>query len=221
MRLSWIVDEQSTDEQRPSPDDASRSTPRASNRSRIVPSRFLANFLVSCTLFINSGTGSSTACTRLRARPVVFEAMARIFHLRVVLEIEDSPIEDTMPSHSAYARTRLSTQTMHSKLEVLGQCVPPPRHVLPGSGSVSESPPKFNHLFIRPLTTFSENSVLKFCSHRQTNQQRRKHNLLGGGNNIELFVIKVCEVDNLLHALYTGCGINTALTFRPGYRQRL
>ena len=136
MRLSWIVDEQSTDEQRPSPDDASRSTPRASNRSRIVPSRFLANFLVSCTLFINSGTGSRTACTRLRARLVVFEAKSQDFFIFESFSRSKTVLEDRMRSHSAYAKTRLSTLTMHSKLEVLGQCVPPPRHVLPGSGSV-------------------------------------------------------------------------------------
>jgi len=55
-------------------------------------------------------------------------------------------------------------------------------------------PPKFrpNHLFIGPMTTFPEN-FMQICSevfaqvaNRQTDKQRRKHNLLGRGNNWKL-----------------------------------
>jgi len=51
--------------------------------------------------------------------------------------------------------------SIRDQLEALGQCTPPPRHVLPvsryRSGSVTGSPPKFNHLFIGQLLTFSKN----------------------------------------------------------------
>jgi len=43
------------------------------------------------------------------------------------------------------------------KLEALGQCIPPPRHVLPVSRSGPGSLPKFNHLFTGLLPTFREN----------------------------------------------------------------
>jgi len=54
-------------------------------------------------------------------------------------------------------------QLLHYRLEALGQCIPPPRHILPVSRSRSVSglgfglPPKFNHLFIGQLPTFPEN----------------------------------------------------------------
>jgi len=56
-------------------------------------------------------------------------------------------------------------QPSNSKLEALGQCIPPSRHVFSVSqyGSGSVAPPKFNHLFIAPLPTFTENSV-QICS---------------------------------------------------------
>jgi len=41
------------------------------------------------------------------------------------------------------------------KLAALGQCLPPPRHVL--VYHCRDSPPKFNHLFTGPLSTFPEN----------------------------------------------------------------
>jgi len=52
-----------------------------------------------------------------------------------------------------------------SELEALGQCIPPPRHVLAvsRSGSVSGSTPKFNLLFTGPLPTFLEN-LMQICS---------------------------------------------------------
>jgi len=37
------------------------------------------------------------------------------------------------------------------QLEALGQCIPPPRHVLPRRDADTELPPKFKHLFIGPL----------------------------------------------------------------------
>ena len=50
------------------------------------------------------------------------------------------------------------------ELEALGQCIPPPRHVLPVSRSGYPDPdlwsgslPKFNYLFVGPLPTFPEN----------------------------------------------------------------
>jgi len=42
-------------------------------------------------------------------------------------------------------------------LEAVGQCIRPPRHVLPVSQYGYGSPPKFGHLFIGPLPTFPEN----------------------------------------------------------------
>jgi len=55
--------------------------------------------------------------------------------------------------------------------------------------------PKFNHLFSGPLPTFTEDfmqirsevfaqEVVKRQTDKQTDKQRRKHNLLGGGNKI-------------------------------------
>jgi len=79
------------------------------------------------------------------------------------------------------------------KLEALGQCIPPPRHVLPvsryGSGSVTVSglmiriAKKFDHLFISPLLTLREN-FMQICSEvfaklltdRQTDRQTEQTN---------------------------------------------
>ena len=51
------------------------------------------------------------------------------------------------------------TTWTYVRLKALGQCIPPPRHVLSvsRSGSGSGSPPKFNHFFTGPLPTFPEN----------------------------------------------------------------
>ena len=74
------------------------------------------------------------------------------------------------------------------KTRSTGQCMPPPKHVLPvsrygsrsGSGFVSGSwsPPKFNSLFIGPLPTFPDNLVqillevfFRKVANRQTNRQ--------------------------------------------------
>ena len=60
---------------------------------------------------------------------------------------------------------------------------------IPVSRWWSGSPPKFNHLFIGPLPTFPKiscKSIHKFLckvANRQTDKQRWKHNLLGGGKN--------------------------------------
>jgi len=54
--------------------------------------------------------------------------------------------------------------------------------------TVTRLPPKFNHLFNGPLPTFPENFMQirsdfsRKVANRQTNKQRGKHNLLGGGN---------------------------------------
>jgi len=56
----------------------------------------------------------------------------------------------------------------------------------------SGSPPKCNHLFISPLPTFPGNFMqirteVLLCkvANKQTDKQRRKHNLLGGGNDMK------------------------------------
>jgi len=90
------------------------------------------------------------------------------------------------------------------KLEALGQCIPPPRHVLPlsrygsGSGSVSviriatkilslvhwPTVPTFPENFtqIRPFGSFCSKLLTDRQTDRQTvKQKRRKHNVLGGG----------------------------------------
>jgi len=43
------------------------------------------------------------------------------------------------------------------ELEALGQCIPPPRHVIPVLRYGSGSPPQLSHLFIGPLSWFPEN----------------------------------------------------------------
>jgi len=51
----------------------------------------------------------------------------------------------------------LFEQEISLKLEALGQCIPPPRHVLPVSRYGLGSLLKFNHLFIGLLPNFPEN----------------------------------------------------------------
>jgi len=92
-------------------------------------------------------------------------------------------------------------------LEALGQCMSPPRHVLPVSRSGSGSPPKFNNLFIGPFPTFPENLMqirsevfLRKVANRQTNRQtdiqrnkqRRLHILLGSGNYRNYNITEFC-----------------------------
>jgi len=51
-----------------------------------------------------------------------------------------------------------STNTENiDKLEAVGQCIPAPKHVLQVSRYITRLLPKFNHLFIGPQPTFSEN----------------------------------------------------------------
>ena len=60
----------------------------------------------------------------------------------------------------------------------------------------SGSPSKFNHLFIGPLPTFPENFMqirwevfFRNLADKQTDKQRRKHNLLGGSTKMMMMMM--------------------------------
>ena len=107
--------------------------------------------------------------------------------------------------------------------------IPPPRHVLPvsrygyRSGSLSWSPPKFNHLFTghcQPFPKILCKSVRKFLrkvANRQTDKQRRLHILHGGGNEQEAQLWHKKRATLLCDRLL-WCDINMA---RVGSAQRM
>ena len=85
------------------------------------------------------------------------------------------------------------------------------RKTIPVSRRWSGSPPEFNHLFTGPLTTFPENFMqihvkvffLRRVANRQTNKQRRKHVLFGGGDDSFLMQLHCRKMWNWFLALLT------------------
>ena len=103
------------------------------------------------------------------------------------------------------------SEKLLTELKALGQCIPPPRHGLTSAALRIRIPIRirirdpdrhqnlviFSLAYFQPSLKMSCKSVWKFLrivanrqTDRQTDKQRRKHNLLGGGKNRQICIQK-------------------------------